>query len=123
MAKREVYVDTLCILAQPKEGQQQIKNKNNQNCQKVQQYGSPSTKNLKKKHSFRLVEGEEMGNWDREDVRQGSGRVSWWVRRQLADQEVTHSRVDKLGGTTGKQDRPCNPGLEHREIKPQSLGL
>ena len=31
LAKMEAEVDTLCLLAQPKEGQQQFKNKNNQN--------------------------------------------------------------------------------------------
>ena len=34
-----------------------LKTKNNQNCQKIELYGSPTTKELKKKHSFRLVEG------------------------------------------------------------------
>ena len=37
-----------------------LKTKNNQNCQKIELYGRPTTKELKKKHSFRLMEGAEM---------------------------------------------------------------
>ena len=59
----EVCIDTLCLLAQPKEGQQQFKNKNNQNRQKIELYGSPTTKETKKKHSFRPIGGAEMGSW------------------------------------------------------------
>ena len=36
-----------------------LKTKNNQNCQKIELYGSPTTKKLKKKHSSRLVGGAE----------------------------------------------------------------
>ena len=32
-----------------------LKTKNNQNCQKIKLYGSPTTKQLKKKHSSRPV--------------------------------------------------------------------
>ena len=38
-----------------------LKTKNNQNCQNIELYGSQTTKELKKKHSFRLVGGVEMG--------------------------------------------------------------
>ena len=34
-----------------------LKTKNNQNCQKIELFGSPITKELKKKHSFRLIGG------------------------------------------------------------------
>ena len=40
-----------------------FKNKNNQNCQKIELYGSPTTKEIKKKHSSRPVGGVEMGSW------------------------------------------------------------
>ena len=39
-----------------------LKTKNNQNCQKIELYGSPTTKELKKKHSSRPVGGVEMGS-------------------------------------------------------------
>ena len=45
-----------------------LKTKNNQNCQKIKLYGSPTTKELKKKHSSRLAGGVEMGSWGREDA-------------------------------------------------------
>ena len=44
-------------------------------------------------------------------------------KAMLEDQGVPHLRVDKSGGTTGEQDRPHNPGFQHREIKPQNLWL
>ena len=72
-----------------------------------------------------------MGSWDREDMQQGgswstgvgeevAGRVGQ-ARWRIADWVVPHSHADKPGGTTGERDRPCNPGLQCREIKPQSL--
>ena len=76
-----------------------LKIRNNQNCQKIKLYGSLTTKELKKKHSSRLVGGAEMGS-------------SWrtrCTRQQLADQTAPHLRGDKPGGTTGEQDRPHNP--------------
>ena len=35
---------------------------NNQNCQKIKLYGSLTTKELKKKHSSRLVRGADTGS-------------------------------------------------------------
>ena len=39
-----------------------LKTKNNQNYQKIELYGSPITKELKKKHSSRPVRGAERGS-------------------------------------------------------------
>ena len=44
-----------------------LKPKNSQNCQKIELYGSPTTKELKKKHSFRLLGGAKTGSQSRED--------------------------------------------------------
>ena len=53
-----------------------LKIKNNQNCQKIELYGSPRTKELKKKHSSRQVEGVEMGSQGREYFsKAAAGRV------------------------------------------------
>ena len=38
-----------------------LKAEHNKNCQKIQLYGTLTTKELKKKHSFRLVGGAEPG--------------------------------------------------------------
>ena len=40
-----------------------LKTKNNQNCQKIKLYGSLTTRDLKKKHLFRLVGMAETGSW------------------------------------------------------------
>ena len=40
--------------------------------------------------------------------------------RWLADPAAPHLQIDKLGGTAGKQNRPCSPGLQRGEIKPQT---
>ena len=50
-----------------------LKIKNNQNCQKIELYGSPRTKELKKKHSSRQVEGVEIGSQGGAHICQGSG--------------------------------------------------
>ena len=100
-----------------------LKTKNNHNCQKIELYGSPTTKELKKKHSFRPVEGAEMGSLSGEDTQQGCGLRLGRVRQWLMDLVFPHSCADKLGGTTGDQDRPRNPGFQHGEIKPQNLLL
>ena len=58
-----------------------LKTKNNQNSQKIELYGSPTTKELKKKHSSRPVGGEETGNLGTENTEQGS---SWQTRDPFA---------------------------------------
>ena len=83
-----------------------LKAKTNQNCQKIKLYGSPTTKELKKKHSSRSVGGVEMGSQGREDAQQGRG---WRTHIYL--------HVDKPRGTTGERDRPPNPRFQCREIK------
>ena len=50
-----------------------------------------------------------------------SGQRGLAARQWLEDQTIPHLYVDKLGGTTGKQDRPHNPGFQCGEIKPQNL--
>ena len=71
-AKMEAWVDTLRLLAQPKEGQQQFKNK-----KQPEPHGSPTTKEIKKKHSSRPVGGVETGSRGGEDLSQGGG---WWTQ-------------------------------------------
>ena len=50
-----------------------LKTQCNQNGQKIELYGSPTIKELKRKHSSRLVGGIEMGSQGREDSHQSSG--------------------------------------------------
>ena len=64
------WVDTLCLLAQPNEGNNQFKNKkNNQNCQKIKLYANLTTKDLKKK---------QLTTWVRQAEWTWCGTVRWW---------------------------------------------
>ena len=86
-----------------------LKTKNNQNCQKVELYGSPTIKELKKKHSSRPAGGVEMGSQvERTPCKEAAERLGWvkWqlvnqVRWQLVDPEVPYSCADKPRGITG----------------------
>ena len=103
-------MDTLHLLAQPKEGQQQFKIKNNQNWQKIELYASPTTKEIKKKHSSRPVGGAEMGSRGREDSQQGGGWRTQqggglWNRAGQAAASRPHKVV---------AGRPCGPTFTHR---------
>ena len=49
--------------------------KNTKKCHKIKLYESPTTKELKKKYSSRLVGGEETGSQGGEDVQQGSSPI------------------------------------------------
>ena len=86
-----------------------LNTKNNQNCQKIKLYGSLTTKELKKKHSFRLVGGAGWGPGG-----QGAG---WWTR-----QSHTFTLCPcKPRGTTEEWDRLYSPEFQWEEIKPQNL--
>ena len=78
LAKMQAEVDTLRLLAQPKEGQQQFKNKKQPELTENRTAWKSDTKEIKKKHSSRPVGGVEMGSRGREDSRQGSG---WQTQR------------------------------------------
>ena len=90
-----------------------LKTKNTQSCQKIELYGSPTTKDLKKPYSSRQVGGVETGSWGREKAvlaARGQQRPVEWV--------VPHSGVgDKnqekyLGSEQSQpQARSCSPGF------------
>ena len=54
------------------------KTKNNQDCQKIELYGSLTTKELKKKHSFRQVGGAETSQAGGAEKTRWQGS-SWWA--------------------------------------------
>ena len=64
-----------------------------------------------------------MGSQGGEDVHQGGSYRTGWVRQQLVDWAVPCLHADKLGGTTGEQDRWHNPWFQDGKIKPQILWL
>ena len=88
-----------------------LKTKSNQNYPKIKLYGIPTTKELTKKYSDRLVGGAETAAG-------AQRKLSKAVSGRLA---VPRLWAEKPGGTTGEQDRPCKPGFQCREIKPQNL--
>ena len=99
-----------------------LKTKTNHNWQKIELYGSPTTKELKK-HSSRPVGGVETGSQVERTHRKAVVGGLGQARQQLVDWAVPHSRADEPRGTTGERDRPNNPGFQCKEIKPQSLWL
>ena len=94
-----------------------LQTKNNQNCQKIELYGCLRTKELKKKHSARLVRVAEMGSLGGEDAGQGCG---WSTRQALA---VPHLHADKLGGTMwSKTDHITQvPAQKKKASKPLAI--
>ena len=81
----------------------------------------PDNQGVKEETSSRLLGGAETGSRGGEDAWQsGSWRIGQ-ARQWLVEQVIPHLRGDKLGGTTGEQDRLCNPGFQCGEIKPQNL--
>ena len=83
-----------------------LKTKNNHNCQKIKLYGSPKTKELKKKHSSRPIGGVETGSQDREDTQQGGSWRSGWshicVRTNWKEQLGSKLDHATQGSRTGK---------------------
>ena len=81
-----------------------LKTKNNQNCQKIKLYGSPTTKELKKKHSSRQVGGVGTGGQGGEDSWQGSswrtGVAKWWLVEWLVSYLHADDWEEQLGSKT-----------------------
>ena len=76
-----------------------LKTKINKNFQKIELYGSPTTKELNKKHSFRLVGGAEMGSQGGEDSLRG-GRL--WSGAGEAAADGVGDRLTTQGSSDGK---------------------
>ena len=95
-----------------------FKNKNNQSSQKIEPYGSLTTKELKKKHSSKPVGGVETGSRvERTGV--GKAAAGGLARWQIADWVVPHSRADNWEEQWGSEtDRTTQSSVW--EIKPQT---
>ena len=87
----EAWADTLCLLAQPKEGQ--FKNKNQSELTENWTIWKSKNQGVKK-HSSRLVGRAEMGSLGRDDLHgkvvaaAGQQGSSWWTRWQTAQPRV-----------------------------------
>ena len=84
-----------------------LKTKNNQNCQKIELSGSPTTEELKKKHSTRLVEGSEMSSQGGEDTQQVG---SWWTKWSYIC--VWINQEEQLGSETDHTTQGSSMGQE-----------
>ena len=75
LAKMEVYVDTLCLLAQPKKGQQQFKNKKTQpELTEIWTLGKSDNQGVKEETFIQTGKKSGDGQVSGEDSRQGG---SW----------------------------------------------
>ena len=123
----EAWVDTLRLLTQPK-GQQQFNNKKqpelteNRTAWKSDNQGD--TEEAFIQTSRRGGDGQP---WQRALGAMRPDPETWWIVeptgqavRPLADPRTPHSRIHKPGRTAGERSRPCNPGLQLREIKLQT---
>ena len=73
-------------------------------------YGGPKTKELKEKHSFRLVGEAETGSWGGEDSRQSGGwQTQQGGRLWKGAGQAAASRPHKVVA-----GRPCGPTFAHR---------
>ena len=68
----------------------------------------------------RQVSSQQVGGAERTSDKAVAGGLGQ-VRQLLAEGTVPRLCVDKPRGTTGKWDRPRNPGFQHRDIKSQNL--
>ena len=86
--------------------------------QKTKLYGSPTTKEIKKKHSPRPVGGAETGSRGGKD----SGKVVAGRPSEVVDCGAGRAKLQLAGEAAagGPGDRPPNPEFQLREIKPQT---
>ena len=79
--------------------------KNPQNFQKIELYGSLTNKELKKKHPSRLVGGAETGSRGGEDAQQGGGWRTWksHISKPINQEEQLGSKTDR--STQGSSTR------------------
>ena len=116
------------LLAQPKEGQQQFKNKIQPELTENRTVGKSDNQG-DKEETF-IQTGRRGGDGQPGQTELAAMRLDpemWWIVEQigqsvrpLADPVAPHSCIDKPGGTAEEQNRPRNPGLQWGEIKPQT---
>ena len=135
LVNKEAYVDTLCLLTQPKEGQQQFKNKKQPELTENQTVWKSNNQEVKEETYIQTGRRGRDGQLGREDsagdkaAAGGPSKVAdcgtvqarleladptrWW----LTDPVAPHSHIDKPGGTKGEPSRPQNPRAPTRGNK------
>ena len=100
----EVQVDTLCLLTQPKEGQQQFKNKKQPELTENRTVWKSDNQGDKEETFIRPVGGAESTH-----SKAAAGGPS-----KVADCGAGRAKLQLAGEAAagGPGDRPCNPGLQ-----------
>ena len=116
LAKMEAWVDTLCLLAQPKERQQQFKNKKQPELTENRTVWKSDNQGDKEKTFIHTCKRGGDGQLGREDSRQGSGwrtqqggRV--WSRVGKAAASLAAAAASEAAAG-GPGDRPHNPEFQ-----------
>ena len=107
----QAWVDTLCLLAQPKEGQQQFKNKKQPELTENRPHWKSDNQGDKEETVIQTVGGAEKGSrggHDRGNMARPRDMVDCGTNR--AGSAAPHSHIDKPGGMAGEQNRLHNPG-------------
>ena len=100
----EAQVDRLCLLAQPKEGQQQFKNKKQPELREKRTVGTSDNQGDKEETFI------QTGRRGREDSRQGGG---WWTQRgSRLWSEMGKAAAGSEAAAGGPGDRPNNPEFQ-----------
>ena len=101
-----------------------FKNKKiNQNCQKIELYGSLTTKELEKKHLSRLVGEAEMGSWVEKTCSNAAAGELGWARWWLGVGAVPHRVQINWKGKQGTRQttQPRVPAQGNKASKPQAV--
>ena len=115
---RRQSVSTYASLHNQKKDNNKFKNKKQPELTEIKLYGSPTTKEIKKKYSSRLVGGAETGSWaERSHCKAAAGGPS-----EVTDCGTGQARLQLASEVAvgGPSDRQHNPGLQRGEIKPQT---
>ena len=116
----EAKVDTLCLLAQPKEGQQQFKNKQTKKTELTENRTVWMSNNQEDKEATFTQIGKRGGDGQpgRKDSQQGGG----WRPSEVADCGAGWAKLQVVGEAAagGPGDRTRNPEFQCGKIKPQT---
>ena len=106
-------MNTACLLTQPQQKLQPNYNTTiTQNHQKIELYGSPTAKELKKSYSFRLVAWADMKTWK---CRMGWSHTHvWWIKTR---RDILEAREP-----SPTPDHP-DQGFSARKISPHNFWL
>ena len=117
----EAQVDTFASLCNHRKNyNQNSKGSNTQNHQKIELYGSPTIKDLKKTHSPKWVGGVESGKKNGEAVWWGKAAAEVMVECMVPYSYVVVKNWEGYPGSkrSWPQARLQSPGFQHQEDKP-----